>query len=195
MNALPRAIVKMKQPAIKALHRLMQNLDCFFMSQPRLSESLPEWISGKLFKPHIGTKYSVQVKERGSPGALIDVQITKGAALVKKSKGKCTYCGLSFKKYPGLLTVDHLVPEHHFKELNQSGEKVSAKGNYDDNLVAACIACNLLKSNWPIGVSNNWQRWMQTAGRTDYIKAAWKYVKRLRTTTDDKALKKFMKKL
>ena len=56
---------------------------------------------------------------------------------------KCGYCGVSEVDSGGELTVDHFRP-------------TSAGGNdSDDNLVYACFRCNVLKSNYWHGDSEN----------------------------------------
>lgn len=60
-------------------------------------------------------------------------------ALVKKTRGKCAYCGrrVATKRKPGCvrMTIDHVIPR--------------SKGgpNTADNLVAACKDCNYKKGN------------------------------------------------
>lgn len=50
-----------------------------------------------------------------------------------KCDGRCWYCG--GRPEPGDLTVDHAKP------------RARGGGNWDDNLLPACVACNNLKSD------------------------------------------------
>jgi 5-methylcytosine-specific restriction endonuclease McrA len=152
-----------------------------------LSKNLPEWMSSDLFNSEINEKRYVTFT--GDDGEARKFQLTRDAVLVEKSNGACPYCDVPFLMAPGLITVDHLIPKEMFKRLREKGEtSVLPKGNYRDNLCASCIACNLLKNNWPIDIHPHWGTWLPLVSRDEYVKEARAYITKKREESCDESL-------